>query len=265
MKEQRTKAPGFDEIIFENRNKDYGAYNLRRRYHRTLLLALLIGMVLLSAAVIGPYVRAKGATMTKTEDKEEEVFVRMERLDQPDEEVIKVYAPPPPPQEMVVQTVKYVAPEVVDTVLPEEVGDQLMTMDESVQNVQDEGVAAHIEYVTGDQQEEVVPEEEQVFFIVEEMPSFQGGGEDAFREWIAKNLRYPEIAADNGISGRVYVQFAVNSKGEVCDAVVVRGVDPALDKEALRVVLSSPRWEPGRQRGRPVKVQFTFPINFILQ
>jgi periplasmic protein TonB len=264
MKEQGKQAPGFDDIIFENRNKEYGAYNLRRRYYRTLLLALLIGMFLLSAAVIGPYVRAKGATMTKTEDKEEEVFVQMERLDQPDEEVVKIYAPPPPPQEMVVQTVKYVAPQVVDTVLPEQVSD-LMTMDESVKNVQDEGVAAHIEYVTGPEQEEVVPEEEQVFFIVEEMPSFQGGGEDAFRDWIAKNLRYPEIAADNGISGRVYVQFAVNSKGEVCDAVVVRGVDPALDKEALRVVLSSPRWEPGRQRGRPVKVQFTFPINFILQ
>ncbi|KPL11109.1 MAG: energy transducer TonB, partial [Bacteroides sp. SM23_62] len=78
-------------------------------------------------------------------------------------------------------------------------------------------------------------------------------------------LRYPEIAAENGISGKVYVQFAVNSKGEVVDAVVVRGVDPALDKEAVRVVTSSPKWSPGRQRGKAVKVQFTFPINFVLQ
>jgi len=265
MKEQGTKAPSFDDIIFENRNKEYGAYNLRRRYYRTLLLALLIGIVFLSAAVIGPYVKAKGANFTKTDTTEEEVFVRMERLDQPQEEVIKVYAPPPPPQEMVVQTIKYVAPQVVDTVLPSQVTDQLMTMDESVQSVQDEQVG-NIQYVQpGDEGAEEIPKEEEVFFIVEEMPSFQGGGEDSFRDWIAKNLRYPEIAADNGISGRVYVQFAVNSKGEVCDAVVVRGVDPALDKEALRVVLSSPRWEPGRQRGRPVKVQFTFPINFILQ
>ena len=263
--EQRLKnVPGFDDIIFANRNKDYGAYNLRRRYYRTLLVALLIGMGLLSAAVIGPYVRAKGADMGKNKEAEEEVFVRMERLDQPDEEVIKIYAPPPPPQDIIQQTVKYVAPEVVDTVLPEEVGDQLMTMDESVQNVQDEQVAPNVQYIQGDEQEEVVPVEEEVFFIVEEMPSFKGGGEDAFREWIAQNLRYPEIAADNGISGRVYVQFAINSKGEVCDAIVVRGVDPALDKEALRVVMSSPKWEPGRQRGRPVKVQFTFPINFIL-
>jgi protein TonB len=264
MEQQLKNVPGFDDIIFANRNKDYGAYNLRRRYYRTLLVALLIGMGLLSAAVIGPYVRAKGADMGKNKEAKEEVFVRMERLDQPDEEVIKIYAPPPPPQDIIQQTVKYVAPEVVDTVLPEEVGDQLMTMDESVQNVQDDQVAPNVQYIQGDEQEEVVPVEEEVFFIVEEMPSFKGGGEDAFREWIAQNLRYPEIAADNGISGRVYVQFAINSKGEVCDAVVVRGVDPALDKEALRVVMSSPKWEPGRQRGRPVKVQFTFPINFIL-
>jgi protein TonB len=111
--------------------------------------------------------------------------------------------------------------------------------------------------------EEKVAEEE-VFFIVEAMPGFQGEGLEGFREWIARNLRYPEIAAKNGISGRVYVQFAVNSKGQVVDAIVVRGVDPAFDKEAIRVVMSSPLWSPGRQRGKPVKVQFTFPINFVL-
>ena len=117
--------------------------------------------------------------------------------------------------------------------------------------------------VTIEGEEEVV--EEEVFFIVEDMPSFQGKGQEGFREFISKNLRYPEIAAENGISGKVYVQFAVNSKGKVVDAVVVRGVDPALDKEAVRVVISSPSWAPGKQRGKPVKVQFTFPINFVLQ
>lgn len=107
--------------------------------------------------------------------------------------------------------------------------------------------------------------EEEVFIIVENMPTFQGGDANAFRTWIQQNLRYPEIAAENGISGKVFVQFAVNSRGEVTDAKVVRGVDPALDKEALRVVMSSPKWVPGKQRGKPVKVQFTFPIVFVLQ
>jgi protein TonB len=106
--------------------------------------------------------------------------------------------------------------------------------------------------------------EEEVFFIVEDMPSFQGKGQEGFREWIVQNLRYPEVAAKNGKSGKVYVQFAVNSRGEVVDAVVVKGVDPVLDQEALRVIKTSPKWTPGRQRGKPVKVQFTFPINFVL-
>ncbi len=115
-----------------------------------------------------------------------------------------------------------------------------------------------------DEEEEF--EEDQVFYIVEDMPTFNGGDPAIeFRKYIAQNLRYPEIAAENGISGRVIVQFAVNSTGKVVDAVVVAGVDPALDKEALRVVMASPPWTPGRQRGKAVKVLFTFPINFVLQ
>lgn len=109
-------------------------------------------------------------------------------------------------------------------------------------------------------------EEEQVFYIVEDMPTFNGGDPAVeFRKYIAQNLRYPEIAAENGISGRVIVQFAVNKNGRVVDAVVVAGVDPALDKEAIRVVMASPPWSPGKQRGKAVKVLFTFPINFVLQ
>jgi len=108
--------------------------------------------------------------------------------------------------------------------------------------------------------------EEEVFYIVENMPTFNGGDPALeFRKYIQQNLRYPEIAAENGISGRVIVQFAVNSIGKVVDAVVVMGVDPSLDREALRVVMSSPPWTPGKQRGKAVKVLFTFPINFVLQ
>ncbi len=107
--------------------------------------------------------------------------------------------------------------------------------------------------------------EEITFIIVEDMPKFRGGDHNAFQAWIQRNLRYPEIAVENGISGRVFVKFAVNTEGKVVDAKVVRGVDPALDKEALRVINSSPKWDPGKQRGKPVKVQFTFPVVFILQ
>lgn len=109
-------------------------------------------------------------------------------------------------------------------------------------------------------------DEEEVFYIVEDMPTFNGGDPAIeFRKYIAQNLRYPDIAAENGISGRVIVQFAVNSVGKIVDAKVVAGVDPAIDKEALRVVMTSPPWTPGKQRGKAVKVLFTFPINFVLQ
>lgn len=105
---------------------------------------------------------------------------------------------------------------------------------------------------------------EEVFSIVEEMPSFQGAGIEGFRIWIANNLIYPEKAYRDSVSGRVYVQFIVNSLGEVTNAIVVKGVHPDLDAEALRVVESSPVWIPGKQRGKNVAVRFTFPINFVL-
>ena len=108
--------------------------------------------------------------------------------------------------------------------------------------------------------------EKDVFYVVDEMPTFNGGDPGPeFRKYIAKNLQYPESAAKNRVSGRVIVQFKVNKSGKVVDALVVRNVDPALDKEALRVVNSSPKWTPGKQEGKPVNVIFTFPINFVLQ
>jgi len=108
--------------------------------------------------------------------------------------------------------------------------------------------------------------EGEVFYIVEEMPEFNGGDPAVeFRKYIGQNLRYPESAAEAGIEGRVIVQFRVNSEGKVADAVVVRGADPSLDEEALRVVYSSPAWEPGIQHGKAVDVLFTFPINFVQQ
>jgi len=108
--------------------------------------------------------------------------------------------------------------------------------------------------------------EEKLFIAVEDMPLFNGGDPlIEFRKYISENLNYPAIAAENGISGRVIVQFVVNAEGKVCDATIARSVDPALDEEALRVILSSPLWTPGKQSGKPVKVLYTFPINFILQ
>ena len=114
-------------------------------------------------------------------------------------------------------------------------------------------------------EEEVIEEEAIPFQLVEEKPSFMGGDANAFSKWVNERLQYPEIAKENGIQGRVLLQFVVGADGKVSNVKVVRGVDPALDKEAVRVVQSSPKWSPGKQRDRAVKVTYTFPVIFQLR
>lgn len=111
---------------------------------------------------------------------------------------------------------------------------------------------------------EIVQPENHVFYIVEDMPEFPGG-EAALRNQIAKSVKYPQSARENGIQGRVYVQFIVSADGSVRNATIARGVDPLLDQEALRVVRGLPLWIPGKQRGKTVDVSYTVPINFMLQ
>lgn len=112
--------------------------------------------------------------------------------------------------------------------------------------------------------EEETRDEGEIFMIVEEMPEFPGGTE-ALQKYLAQSVRYPVIAQENGIQGRVYIQFVINQNGEVTNATILRGVDPSLDREALRVVEAMPKWKPGKQRNRPVRVSYTVPINFVLQ
>ena len=114
-------------------------------------------------------------------------------------------------------------------------------------------------------EEEVVEEEAIPFQLVETKPGFMGGDANAFSKWVNERLQYPEIAKENGIQGRVLLQFVVGADGSVSNVKVVRGVDPSLDKEAVRVVQSSPKWSPGKQRDRAVKVTYTFPVIFQLR
>jgi protein TonB len=114
-------------------------------------------------------------------------------------------------------------------------------------------------------EEEAVEEEAIPFQLVEQKPSFMGGDANEFSKWVNSRLEYPEIAKENGVQGRVTLQFTVNPDGSVSNIKVLRGVDPSLDKEAVRVVSLSPKWEPGRQRDRAVKVTYTFPVIFQLR
>lgn len=101
----------------------------------------------------------------------------------------------------------------------------------------------------------------EVFVVVEDMPMFPGGN---VQKWIAKNVKYPVLAMENGIQGKVYIQFVIERDGSITDVKVLRGVDASLDKEAVRVVKAMPKWKPGKQRGKPVRVSYTLPINFQL-
>lgn len=111
--------------------------------------------------------------------------------------------------------------------------------------------------------EEEEVEEEVPFALAEVRPEFPGG-EAALQKYIASHVQYPEVARDNGLQGKVYVQFVINKRGEVENAIIARGIDAVLDKEALRVIQSLPKWKPGVQRGKPVRVSYTVPINFKL-
>ncbi|MGM0530889.1 MAG: energy transducer TonB [Bacteroidota bacterium] len=115
------------------------------------------------------------------------------------------------------------------------------------------------------QEDEEEEEENQIFVVVEDMPEFKGGGINAFRKYVQENIKYPTVAAENGIEGTVFVQFVVDTDGGISNVTVTRGVDPSLNEEAIRVIRNAPEWEPGQQRGNPVRVQFTIPIVFRLQ
>lgn len=141
-----------------------------------------------------------------------------------------------------------------------DVGDDMLLNLEDDKNIGVEIMDYHAEVA-----EEVIEEEVIPFAIVEEKPKFQGGDANTFSKWVNSKLVYPEIAKENGIQGRVTLQFTVNTDGSVSNVQVVRGVDASLDKEAVRIVSSSPKWTPGRQRERPVKVVYTFPVIFQLR
>ena len=157
--------------------------------------------------------------------------------------------PPPPPAPKVADVLNIVDNE-------EEIEDEL-EIEDSDADMDDE---VEIQVVADEEEED----EAQVFVIVEDMPEFPGGQLE-LQKWIAKSVKYPVIAQENGITGRVFVTFVVNKVGGVEQIRIVRGVDPSLDKEALRVIGKMPKWKPGKQRGKAVKVSYTVPINFQLQ
>ncbi len=175
MAKVKIKAPAFDDIVFEKRNKEYGAYAIRKKYSRTVIVAMLIGIIILGTAVITPYLNAK-ALENRTKRAERQVEIKMENLEQPTETVAPPPPPPPPPAEEVQQQ-KYIPPEVVDSIKPEEMV-QLMTMDEAEVVVQNEEVVEVVEEVKEEVQEEEA--EPEPFVVVDVLNMLTCGVADLF-------------------------------------------------------------------------------------
>tara|TARA_R110001583_G_scaffold74156_4_gene205574 strand:- start:1263 stop:1946 length:684 start_codon:yes stop_codon:yes gene_type:complete len=162
-----------------------------------------------------------------------------------------VKPPPPPPP----------APRLTDVLIIVD-GDE--DFDEVLDIVDSQALIDETYRVSVVNDEESDTDEEHIFVIVEDMPEFPGG-ELALLNWIAKSVKYPTLAQENGIAGRVHLNFVINETGGIDNIVVTRGVDPSLDREAVRVIKQMPKWKPGKQRGKAVKVSFSLPINFQLQ
>ncbi len=212
-------------------------------------LYLEIGLVVILAATLVAF-------EVKSYDSEEETAFQREVIDEPEEVIIQtdvVEPPPPPPPEV---------PEV--TTLINVVDDEQKIENEFVVNaeVTEETKNVEIVQVKVEQEEEVA--EEPIFTVVESEPEFPGGME-ALYKYLAQNIKYPQLARENGITGKVYVTFVVEKDGSIANPRILRDIGGGCGAEAIRVVKAMPKWSPGKQRGKAVRVQFNLPVNFNLK
>ena len=254
---EKTKQD-IDEIVFEKRNKDYGAYYLRKAYNKFVTRALTISVIALFLAAIIPFLifkQVRSVNVTKN------VGAEFANMDKPPEDAPPPPPPPPPPAE-IEQRVKFTAP-VVTTDTVEDTG-MLNQDDLNKQSTNTVPITEEQEIVIDDSKNEVIEQAAPVLTIVELMPSFNGGEEEMYK-WLANNIKYPQVAKETGISGTVVVTFVVERDGGITSAQVLKDIGGGCGEEALRVVKAMPKWKVGKQNGVPVRVQFNLPIRFTLE
>ena len=269
----------WSDLMFENRNKEYGAYVLRRQTTArniksiiTVLILFALVMVYMVAKNAYDDYQAKHQAQTQVTEltalQEQKKEAKVERKEIVKQEKIEQVV------EKVKSSIKFTAPVIKkdDEVRPE---DEMKSQDE----IMNSKVAVGFANVIGNDEngevlkakealvtEPVKPREEEnkVFDVVEQMPSFPGGMA-ALMAYLQKSIKYPPVAEENGIQGRVVCTFVVERDGSVTDVRVAKSVDPSLDKEAVRVVSAMPKWIPGKQNGQSVRVKYTLPVTFRLQ
>ena len=270
----------WSDMMFENRNKEYGAYVLRRQTGRRNVISMIAVLLLFAAVMV--FMIAKNAY--EAYQKEHAVMDQVTELSaltqqkKKEAKVERKEIPVKQEQQQVVEkvksSVKFTAPVIKkdDEVKPE---DELKSQDE----IMNSKVAVGALNVVGNDEngevlkakeviatEPVKPKEEEnkVFDVVEQMPSYPGGM-GALMQYLSSNIKYPAIAEENGIQGRVICTFVVERDGSITDVKIAKSVDPSLDKEAMRVVSKMPKWIPGKQNGSAVRVKYTLPVTFRLQ
>lgn len=258
------------QMIFAGKNQAYGAFRMRKYSGRRHTIAMLW---VLAIAIVGFSIPTLIKMATPEQKEVITEVATLSTLEQPEvkqKEVQKVVAQPVAPPALK-SSVKFTTPKIVEDDKVDE-DNEIKSQDEL--NATD--VAISIADVKGNDEEDgaliedlgqiVVqgePVEEEVLQIAEQMPSFPGGMGECMK-WLAENVHYPPIAAETGQEGKVILQFTVNTDGSIVDIQVVRSVSPALDQEAIRAVKAMPKWIPGRQNGKEVRVKFTLPVNFKL-
>lgn len=255
MKRKNEKVPGLDEIVFESRNKEYGAYDIRKSYVPTLSWSLFSGTALFILMVILFSVFSKSEVKA---DRQKEQFIVIV-ADSTIAAVTKIVPPDPEPPAPETKSIRYLPPVIVDSVSATDVTLAPVSMLDSIDNRPVDDVIVPVEGP-----DPVVVVEPEPVVWVEEMPEFPGG-KQALLKFINESVRYPDEAVNNNLEGRVVVRFVVSADGTVTKTEVLRGVHPVLDTEALRVISLMPRWKPGRQNGNPVPVWFSVPVKFELK
>ncbi len=258
-----------DDIVFETRNKSYGAYMLRRIYNKHVTIATFIAIALfvlfLSAPLIANLIGGDDDEVAMVEEKIVELTEPPSLENKPPPPPPPDLPPPPPP---VTSTVKFTPPVIKK--------DEEVREEEEIPDQKElEDVVIAEKTVVGNTNVEVLKEveapsavgevvEDKIFTFVEQQPAFPGG-ESEMNKFIKKNLKYPPAAIRNGLEGLVVVQFVVNKEGEISDVQVVKKLGGGTDEEAQRVIKMMPKFNPAKQNGRPVSFRYTLPVRFGLQ
>ena len=274
--------PKWVEMVFAGKNKEYGAYQLRKGTSGRNIKALLI--LVIAAALVGGFLAWKVIEQKQAEEQQAYMeAMELAKLQQQAKKEEKKKEPVKPKVEMkkeipvARETQKFTAPVIKkDELVKEEnqvkqmdkLDDKVAVGTENKEGVKDrtiEAVRSDIATVAPPPPPAPKPEvSTKVFDVVEEMPSFPGGN-GALMSYLNSNTKYPVVAQENGVQGRVIISFVVERDGSISDVRVARSVDPSLDREAQRVVKSMPRWKPGKQNGSAVRVKYTVPVVFRLQ